>query len=151
MTSLTPDLSDLDTASACNQGAEIELLHPHTKAPLGIFWGILGRDSDVFKDQVRQRVNEDLRRAALNKKRGKSDDVLTVEKAEERSIGLLVSCSTHWRTVTPEGEFPHLVLKGENLAFTQANAHKVLSHQGFSWIREQIDEGIADLENFMKS
>lgn len=144
MTSLTQDLNDLDTTAACDAGAEIELVHPVTRTPLGIFWSILGRDSTVFKDKIRQTVNEDLRKSAANKKRNRPDEVMTVERGEERALDLLATCSTGWRT----GDEPHLVFQGEKLPFSYGNAKKVLG--SLTWIKDQVDEGMADLENFMK-
>lgn len=138
------DLASLDTSAACDKGTEIELMHPITKAPLGIFWAVLGRDSKVFQEHVRQQLDDDLRRAATAKKRGKEPEMMTTAKREARGLALLVACSTGWRTA----EKSTLTFEGKELEFSEANAMKVL--EKLSWIREQIDEGIADLENFMK-
>jgi hypothetical protein len=142
------DLASLNTTAACDKGTEIELVHPVTKAPLGIFWGIVGRDSTIFQEHVRQQIDEDMRRAAMAKKRGKEPELLTTAKREARGLSLLVACSTGWRTVEKDSEKKTLTFEGRELEFTETNAATVL--EKLSWIREQIDEGIADLENFMK-
>ena len=59
------DLSTLDTTAACDKGAEFELTHPITSAPLNIFITVLGKDSTAFKEHLRESINEDLRRASM--------------------------------------------------------------------------------------
>lgn len=146
------DLAQLDTTAACDVGAEIELLHPVTQAPLGIFWGVKGKDSQAFRDHLRDVINADLRDAAMAKKRGKTEPIPTMERGEERSIEILLACSTHWRTETKQGDEvvsePHLVFEGEKLAFTPQNVRAVLKR--LKWLREQVDAAIGDLENFLK-
>lgn len=133
------DLSTLDTTTACNAGAKVELRHPSTNEPLGIYINVLGRDSDVFKEYIRQSINDTLRRSALAKKRGRDVDVPTVETQEAETIDLLTVCTTGW-----EG----IVMKGEALAFNVANVKRVYTEM--AWVRNQINEAIGDLENFMK-
>ena len=62
------DLADLDTVKACNAGAEIELKHPVTLAPVGIFVTVLGKDSDAFRGFMREVVDANLRQKAIGKK-----------------------------------------------------------------------------------
>lgn len=138
------DLASIDTAAACNKGFEVELRHPVTNQPLGIFWGVLGSDSDIFRDHVKETINDRLRKEAMAKKRGRDLEVRTMEDAEQDSIELLIVCSTHWRT----GDEKTLRFKGEDLAFSVPNAKRVL--EDMRWIRAQIDEAIGDLGNFMK-
>lgn len=142
------DLSTLDTTAACDKGTEIELLHPITKAPLGIFWMILGKDSKVFQDHVRQQIDEDMRRAAMSKKRGKDPEIMSTAKREARGIALLAACSKGWRTVADGVEKDTIMFEGKELEFSESNAYKIL--EKLTWLRDQIDEAIADLENFMK-
>lgn len=137
------DLGELDTVKACNDGAEIELRHPVTKAPLGIFWTVLGKDSDAFREHVRDTINDDLRRARNKKRTG--DEAQTVEMAEQRALELLLVCSRGWRT----GDQPVINLNGEQLTFSVSNAKRVLT--AMPWVKDQIDAAIADLENFLKA
>lgn len=134
------DLATLDTVAACDKGAEIELRHPVTTAPLGVFISIVGRDSSVFKEYIRNRVNDKLRRDALDKKRGRDEVVPTMEESEAESIELVTLCTTGWRNVT---------YKGTELAFNVANA--LMLYAEMPWIRRQVDEAIGDLENFMSA
>lgn len=138
------DLASIDTVAACNAGADVELLHPVTREPLGIFWRVLGRDSDVFKAHVNKNVNAKMRRAMLAKKRGRDAEPTTAEEAEADAIELLVACSAGWRT----GDMPTIEFKGSPLAFDENNARRVLT--ALPWIRSQVDEAVGDLENFMR-
>lgn len=136
------DLAQFDTVSACNAGAEIQLKHPATGAPLDVFITVRGKESDVFQQIVRDQINDELRKQALRKKAA-SPEVMTVEKSEERGIDLLVTCTMAWRT----GSEQTLTLRGEALPCSVKNAKRVYTEM--PWLRRQIDEAIADLENFM--
>lgn len=141
------DLASFDAATPCDAGAEIELMHPVSGAPIGVFVTVLGKYSKVFLDHTRRNSNEYLRKAQMLKKRGRDDETPTVEKFEEKSIEMLVACTTAWRT----GDKPMIVFEGKELPFSTANASLIYSSSKLSWIRTQVDEAIADLGNFMKS
>jgi len=149
------DLDDLDTGKASDAGTEIELVHPVHKTPTGIFIGVLGKHSEVFRDHIREKTNERLRLEALNKKRGKDEETPTAEIVEQKAIELLVLCTTHWRseTRTEKGEVisnePVIVFRGEPLPFNVPNAKMLYARM--IWMREQVDEAIGDLERFMKA
>ena len=132
------DLATLDTTAACNKGAEIELKHPVTNAPLGVFITVLGRDSDTFKDYIRHSINDQIRKEAIAKKRGRDMEVQTLEMREADTIELLTVCTVGWKNV---------VMGGNELPFNVANAKRVYSDR--PWIRQQVNEAIGDLENFM--
>lgn len=147
------DLADLDTAAASDKGAEIELMHPTKQTPLGIFITVLGKDSQVFKDQVKSDINAAVRKEAFAKKRGKTIEPMTAEEAEQKAIDLLVLCTLGWRSETKDekgtvvANEPTITLAGEKLTFSIVNAKRV--YADFTWIRRQIDDAIGDLENFM--
>ena len=139
MTDTKPlDLADLNTTAAADKGFELELLHPVSKAALGVFVGLVGKDSTAFRDHIRRSANERLRKQAMQQRRGKEIEVLTMERIEADAIELLAVSTTGWRGVT---------YKGEDLPFSAANAR--LLYTEMTWVREQIDEAIGDLENFM--
>lgn len=139
------DLASIDTVAACNKGYEVELKHPATNEPIGIFWSVLGSDSDTFRDYMKEATNAKLRKDAMARKRGKDVEVRTVEEAEKETIDLLTLCSLGWRSTDSSA----IKFKGEDLAFNVPNVRRVLTE--LPWIRRQIDEAIGDLENFMKS
>lgn len=139
MTKSVPiDLSSLDTAAACEKGYELELLHPITKAPLGSFISVVGKDSEAFRKHVRAASNERLRKNAAQQRRGKELDPPTIEAIEAEAIDLLVTCTTGFRNVS---------YKGALLEFSEDNARKLYTEQ--SWVRGQVDEAIGDLELFL--
>lgn len=138
------DIGSLDTVAACNAGAEIELRHPVTAAPLGVYINILGRDSEAFREHTRQSINERIRRDAVALKRGKDTEVRTLEQSRDENIDLLVVCTMGWRT----GDKKVMIVKGEELPFNVPNAKRI--YGTVPWIYEQINEAIGDLANFMK-
>jgi hypothetical protein len=149
------DLGDLDTVAGSNAGAEVELKHPTTGKPTGIFVGILGKHSDVFREIVRERTNNRVKAAAEASKAGDDEPTLTAEQIEERAIELLTACTTNWRSETrnAKGEVidnkPVIKFKGEELTFSVVNAKRLYTH--FIWMREQIDGKIGDLDLFIKA
>jgi len=144
------NLAGLNTAAACDKGAEIELTHPTLGTPLGVFITVLGKDSEVFKNKSRGLNNAKIRRDAAAAKRGKDPEVRTMEVIEQENLELLAVCSTGWRTVKSEGVVVQaLVFNDEEVTFNQENAIKVYSD--YSWIFDQVNEGIGFLENFIKA
>jgi len=137
------DLGSIDTIAACNKGTEFELRHPATNAHIGIFWTLVGRDSDVFRSYVKEQTNAAIRREAMAKKRGKDPDIKTVEDYEQDTITLLTICSVGWRS----SESNTIKFKGEELVFNVPNVKRVLTDM--PWIRNQLNEFISELENFM--
>lgn len=127
------DLAALDTSAACNQAVEIEIRHPITDEPLGVFISVLGRDSDIYQRKVRALANDAIDR----QRRGKGPKKL--DEAEDDNIAALAAVTTGWRNV---------VLHGEELAFSVANARKL--YTAVKPIREQVQEAVNDLENFLR-
>jgi hypothetical protein len=136
------DLADFDTVAASEAGAELQLINPVTKEPLDVFITLLGKDSETYRDYLRQNTNSRIRREAAAARKGVDANVVTAEEIEDKAIELLVVCSTGWRT----GDKPTLTLKGETLPFTANNALRVYTEQ--LWVRRQVDSFVADLENF---
>lgn len=141
------DISALDTATACDKGAEIEIKN-NEGAGVGLFFRILGKDSQVFRDHVKQDVNARIRQEALAQRRGKDMPPPTAEEAEEKATELLVLCTLGWRQDKGDGTFKDTITyNGEELPFTVANAQKI--YTSILPIRRQIDQAIGELENFM--
>lgn len=134
------DLGSLDTISACNTPTEIEIRHPATGAPTGVFFSILGRDSDVYRTRVRSLADEALRKQATGKSQPE-----TLDSLDKRNIDALVSVTTGWRT----GDDPTVTVKGEKLGFSAENARKV--YETLLPVRDQVAEAINDLGNFLKA
>ena len=132
------DLSALDTIEACNKPAEIEIRHPVSGAGTGVFFSVLGKDSDTYRGRIRGLADQTLRSQALGK-----PQVETIDALEKKNIDALVAATTGWRT----GDDPVVTVKGEKLEFSPANARKVYAE--ILPIREQVAEALNNLGNFM--
>ena len=132
------DISDFDTGVASDKGFKLELMHPTNNTPLGMFITVLGKHSQVFRDHIKEQINERLRRDANAERKGKPAAIPTAEDAERQAIELLVLCTTGWENIK---------YKGEILPFTTANAFTLYTEQ--LWVRSQVDDAIGELENFI--
>jgi hypothetical protein len=155
------DLASLDTVAASDKGARIAILHPINKEPIGIFIQLLGKHSTTFRELIRERINKRVKAESMAAKRGKNLDPRTAEEVEAEALEMLVACTLGWETEIYEttekpGEKPQKVVKetkptifidGEHLPFNHQNGIKVYTR--LLWLREQIDDAIGDLENFM--
>lgn len=141
MTKKALDFSTLDTGAACDKPFKLEFEHPVTKAPLGCGVMVLGKDSAVFKKHVRERANERLRKQAVQSRRGKDADVPTLEVIEDSAIDLLVACTT--------GVWGDLLIDKELVTYSPENIRALYTR--FSWAREQVDEAVGELANFLSA
>jgi hypothetical protein len=139
----TIDLASLSTKDACEKGYELELKHPVTNDPLGVFISVVGSEADAFQGFIRRKGNERLRRDFENKRKGR-EEAPTIERAEKDAIALLAACTTGWRT----GDKPTVTHGGKALEFSEANVKFLYAER---WIRDQVDEAIGDLGNFMQA
>lgn len=145
------DLGSLDTIEACNKPVEIEIKHPVTLMPTGVFISIVGKDGDIYRGRIRAMADESLRRQALGKSAAADN---SLDKLEAKNIDALVAATVGWRTQeldviigkTPESD-PAITFKGERLEFSPANARRVYSE--LLPVREQVVEAINELGNFM--
>lgn len=138
------DFATLDLAVATDKPYEFEIRHPVTDDGLGVFVSVIGADSATFQGYMRERVNR-ARQEALRRK-GK-EEVVTVEQEETEILTAVASCMTGWRTVKDGKSEPHIVIAGEQLAFSHANALRWLRQ--FKWVRQQVNDATADLSNFI--
>lgn len=136
---VTTDLSALDTISACNKPHEFELVHPVSRTGLGIFWSVVGKDSDVYRNAIRALADENLRRANA----GLPGDT-SLSKIEAKNINTLTAASTGWRSDKGDSV---VTLNGEDLKFTPENVRRVLTDLPAA--REQVQEAVNNLGNFL--
>lgn len=146
------DLSALDTATPCDAGAEIEILHPVTREPTGILITIYGKDSDVFREITRKTINQRIKQDAMDARRGKPAAIRTLEEIERENVEMFAACTKSWRTRLGDGSYEEnqLTLFGEKLACTVPNAIRVYSDPRLRTVYEQVNEGIGELGNFIK-
>lgn len=140
------DLSLLNPSAACDKPVEIELLHPASREPLGIFISVVGLDSSVIKDVIADFRRANAAKAAAHERQGRGGKYVTPESAyEEFIMHKAVAATLGWRT----GDTPALTLKGEDLPYSVANVRKVYADA--QWIQMQVLQGVDDLLNFMPS
>lgn len=148
------DIDSLNTIEAANKGIEVPLRHDVSNRLLGLFVGVLGRDSDVFQGIVNDRRNEAIQQAALANKSGRDMELKTAEELDERGLELLIACTTHFRTELKNakgetvGEKPAILCKGEWLTFNVPNAKRL--YREYPWMRKQVDNAIGDISLFIK-
>jgi len=138
------DLEKLDVVRGSNAGFELQLYHPATRANLGIFFTILGRDSEEYRRVLGEQNRQRMSKAA---RAGGAYRPLSLEEIEQDTLEILVACTRAWKDVGEK--LPDSIkVAGKVLACTPENTRKVyLEHP---WIREQVDSAIADRANFLK-
>lgn len=151
------DIGRLDTSTASDKGASIPIVHPVTKEPVGINIHILGRHSSTFRELVRERINKRVKAEAMAARRGKPLEPKTAEEAEREAVEMLMACTTGWETeifhIDEKGNrvidkvVPTIKFGEQRLEFSPANAATVYTK--ILPIREQVDDAIGDLENFI--
>lgn len=134
------DLAQLDTTEACNKGHRFELISPADKTGTGIFITVLGKDSDVFREAIREQSDADNRRAADLRSRGLPPAVVSSAQRDANDTDLLVVATVSW-----EG----MVLNGQPVEFNPANVKMIYTR--FHWMRKQVDDHIGDVASFMTS
>ncbi len=129
------DFADLDVSSAADSGATLHIEHPTTGEPLFTEAGkpitvrVKGADSKSFRQEMHR-----LAEAQAGKRQK-----VTRAKAETNAIELLASVTIGWDGI---------VWEGEPLKFSEENARMLYRER--PWLREQVDEFIADRANFFK-
>jgi len=125
------DLSTLDVKAVAEEGATLEVRHPVTGNLIdGMSVKVLGTDSATYRNAVKARI----RRAANQRKKQDFDP----DKAERDALELLADLTVGWDGVE---------LDGEPLKCTRENC--IMVYGRFPWLREQVDEFVADRANFL--
>lgn len=134
---MTFDLSSIDTIAACNKPFALTIIHPLNREKTDVVFHVVGKDSTVYRDKIKAIANENMRREALQSRRGK-EEIPSIDKMEAKNIDALVAATVGWENVS---------LDGQVLEFSVGNARKV--YERILPVREQVLEAINDLENFM--
>lgn len=128
-------LSKFDTKTKAEKGVEIELKDIATGEGSGIFFTILGTDSDAFRDAELERSRDML---AMSKKRGK-DYKPSREEIDDGVCKILAACTVGWRGLEDDD--------GEPIPFSTKAAEEL--YQKYPRIRDQINVAMADPANFL--
>lgn len=129
------DLSNLNLAESANVGAVMEVVHPVTgevlkydNVPMSIH--LLGRDSDAHRIAIQRIATKQLGRQSKP----------NAAKLSDEAIELLVACTVGWYGIQENNAI---------LEFNEANVRHV--YLKYAWLRQQVDEFIADRANFFKA
>ena len=142
------DFDTLDTAAASEKPYEFELVHPNTKAPLGVYVSVVGPESDAFKAKIRKEINRERQREfQAQRNPSKAAGPQTIEEDEAFSVSLLSDLVKGWRTVKDGKSEPVIYWKGEKFPFNAENLTRWLTH--FPWVRVQINDAASDIGNFL--
>ena len=141
------DIGAIDTIKGSDEGARIELLHPTSGEKTGVFIKVLGKHSTLFRELVRERGNKRVKMESYAARRGKPLEPRTAEQLEADAIELLTACTLGWDCGDESQQV--IPFNGEDLPFNVPNVKRVYTER--IWVREQIDNAIGDLENFIKA
>ena len=118
------------------EGEFLHLLNPGNGEPLvddtgaAIGLRLLGKDSEIYRAAQRSVTN---RRLNL-----KGNASITAERIETEANEILAKCTVAWTGI---------VFKGETLECNVANAKDI--YKEVPWLKEQVDEFIAERANFL--
>jgi hypothetical protein len=130
------DLSNLNVGEAASRGADMHLCHPLSGDRLKqddgsyIVIRLLGADAPEYRQRVHRIANKNVQR--------RKKSAPSAEQIEEQTVSLLAAITVGW-----EG----IVVNGEALEFSEQAAKEL--YQDHVWIREQVDEFVADRANFL--
>lgn len=140
------DLETLDVTKFASAGVEIAIKHPVTGKPIGLYIGIMGKDSETYKEIVRERSNEAVKKAVAAEASGEQMQPPSYDEQQERELDLLAALTISWRQ---ENGKSTVKFAGEELIFTANNVKMI--YRRFDFIRNQVDKSIADVSLFIKS
>lgn len=125
------DFATLDTSKLAEEGAVLNVRHPVTGEDTGAWIRVCGTDSQRFRDLVKRRAREQMNR---------KQKTLDIAGAEQRAIETLAACTLDWGGIAENGD---------ELPLTYENAQHMYGK--YLWLREQVDEFMADRGHFLPS
>lgn len=133
-----PDLFEFDLTAAGDRGATMQLKHPTSGRPLGIFFHVVGADGKTFREAYRRIMD-----LASNDTR-KVDASILERRAAETGAALILD----WWFVDKDGKKyeSRIPWNGGMLYFSTENAVNVLLAR--VWIRQQVDQFTSERVNF---
>jgi hypothetical protein len=145
------DLMDFNTEEKADQGIDIEIFLP-TGEPSGIFVNMCGSDSQAYLDADRKIRNRQLEQA----KRKRDFSIgMEPEAIEAGLIERMKACFNGWKQKTgadADGVVtykPAITVGGSELGSNKEEFAKLISRRGFFWFRQQLQEGMDKVANFL--
>lgn len=149
---MTFNLAELNTAELCEAVHELELLHPVTNDPTGLFIAHKGRDAKDVLAVSRKQGNAMLARDFKAKRQGKDEAPITIEEGTATTVEIAVAATVGWFTKDEKGNKVDGLPFGETrLMFTPEEARRLYNDPGFAWALRQLNEAAGDLGNFAKA
>lgn len=151
---MTFNLADLNAATASETTFDLELKHPTTDAPLGMFVQIIGSQSEKVRS-VSNRQSNALIKDNFAAQRGGKAPSITVETSQKRQAELAAAATVGWYSQEPAkaGEKPKredgLPFGDKRLTFSEDEAVRLYSDPAYQWLVKQVDDAVGDLANFL--
>lgn len=149
------NLASLKAATASEVVFDLELLHPTTDEPIGLFIQIIGSNSAPVRKLRDEQVNEMLK-ADFEKQRGKGKPP-TVDGAVKKNAKLIARATVGWYEIDlsiPVGQKPKKVdgmpFGDTRIEFSEDAAIQLYTDPEYEWLYSQVDKAVGDLSNFMK-
>lgn len=147
------NIATLGLISEAEQPVALSIVHPQSKAEVGIYIDLVGKDSEAYRALNRKLQNK--RFVELRKSRTLT---MTAEQNEEETIRLLAACVRTWRS----REFE--IVDGKpvpterlNTTFFNGTEYLECNVKNVEWVlrncpevREQVEDFIQDRTNFLK-
>ena len=134
------DLSELMTADAHEEGAEVNIISPVTGKASDVFIKVLGPDSKAYRVESKRNLSKAV--AEYRKLKGDSKDLdfdVMSDQEIEGEINKLVAVTVGWRGISD---------KGEPVVFSKEMCEKL--YRSAPHIVIQVNNFLADYTNFTK-
>lgn len=141
-----------DIASIKSADRTIEIVHPATGAAIGVRINLVSIDDERLA-KLRRSITD--RRLALEQRR----KTFKAEDIEANVIDICFTAMLGWEWYNPTGKAGDegydadaaLTWQGSVPDFTRKNVAAILSDEGMSWFKDQINEAISETKDFFKA
>ena len=130
------DIDLFELSATSDEGELMQVCNPATGEPLfddekvAVGMSLVGRDSKEYRNAQRAVTNRRLS--------NKSGTTLTAERLESEANEVLAKCVKSWSGIVFEGEAINCDYQNAKMIFDRV-----------PWIKEQVDEFVADRSNFL--
>lgn len=112
--------------------AKMELTHP-TLGATGITLSLIGQDTKVFRDKAKIIAKSMV---------GKTSKDIDIDVMERQNLELAASCIVGWTGIQDDD--------GNELPYSPDKAFELMTDPGLRFLREQVEEFIAERKNFFR-
>lgn len=142
-------MMDLNSLSITTEATfDLELVHP-VHGPTGLFIAHKSATDPDLESYARKQANRMIADDYAAQRKGKKD-VPTVENVVKRSCEYLARATVGWFSIDKGKRADGWPMDGKTVEFSHDEAVRIYSDPGFKWMRDQLDESVGDLGNFIK-